>query len=86
MLILIVCILVLLTAAAFYTYSVAFFSSCRRKKQPVLPLTGPAYDPYRAQMRSLQKELEAIPYEPVTIRAKDGTRLCGRYYLFPQFP
>lgn len=82
MIVLLILIVLLLgiISAAFYTYLVAFHASDKQKQKPVLPPSGPAYDPYYTQMCALMDELDAIAYEPISIAADDGTVLRGRYY------
>ncbi len=41
---------------------------------------GKQYEQNRARMEALIAEMAAIPYESVTITARDGTKLFGRYY------
>jgi len=82
MIVLLILIVLLLgiISAALYTYLVAFHASDKQKQKPVLPPSGPAYDPYYTQMCALMDELDAIAYEPISISADDGTVLRGRYY------
>lgn len=63
-----------------YAYRVAFYVSPRLKKQKPSVPQGAQYQGERERMLALIRELEEIPYEPVTIRARDGMVLAGRYY------
>jgi len=40
------------------------------------------YDPYRKVMRDLIADLDARPFEAVTITSHDGLKLYGRYYHY----
>ena len=76
--------LVLLTAAAIgitvYAYRFTFYSSPKRKEDPYLTPSGAQYQPSRQRMHDLIREMESIPFEPVTITSFDGTKLFARYY------
>ena len=78
---LIAIILVLLASfLTLFAYFVAFYSSPRRAENPYKLPSGEQYEQGRELMLSLIRELDGIPFEPVTITAFDGVQLCGRYY------
>jgi pimeloyl-ACP methyl ester carboxylesterase len=75
-------ILLLYLLLLFGIYRGVFFNSdARKRKTPGFP-KGPHYDePETIQaMTALVDAMESLPYEPVHIRAADGTDLFGRYY------
>lgn len=47
---------------------------------PLAPPEGEQYDRERPRMMVLIGEMAALPFEPVSITARDGTPLFGRYY------
>ena len=69
----------MLAAAVCWAYGTAFYAPKKRKDVYDLP-KGEQYERHREQMLSLIRKLEALPFEPVTITARDGTWLEGRYY------
>lgn len=75
-------VVLLLLCALFvlYAYRTAFYASPRRREDPYAIPHSEQYLAQRERMTELIREMEAIPYEPVTIRAYDGTVLWGRYY------
>lgn len=75
--------LLLLAAAAgitVYAYRFTFYSSPKRKDNPYLTPSGEQYQPSRQRMHDLIREMEAIPFESVTVTSFDGTALFARYY------
>lgn len=73
-------VLALVLAGAYYAYRVAFYVSPRRR-DALLPLPkDEQYTHAAAFMDELYREMEALPFEAVTVTAPDGTRLAGRYY------
>ncbi len=72
--------MILFFIAAYIVYRIAFYSS---KKQKEVVYTFPRGEQYETFREPLQKAIDKIlarPYEPITITAKDGTKLFGRYY------
>ena len=81
-----IAILVLLLTGLLFAYRsfrVAFRSrgtpGARAQNIYSLP-KGAQYEENREYMLSLIAEMDAIPFEPVTITSFDGTKLFGRYY------
>lgn len=66
--------------AAYYTYRTGFYMPTKRPDNALDAPEGEAYSAYEKRIRELIREFAAIPCEEVTIRAKDGTSLFGRYY------
>ena len=79
--------LILIAVALFailrWCYGKAFYFSDTDKKIDTLSSLEQIRDEVAFEpMRRLATELEALPYEEVSIRSRDGLRLCGRYYHF----
>ena len=76
--------LVILAAAvllgARWAYGKAFYYPEKRRAASAHKGAGDREDELGAMARRLIEELEARPFEPVEITAKDGTRLFARYY------
>lgn len=72
-------LLIVLLIAGF-SYRTAFYSSAHRKEDPYALPQGEQYEIERQRMLSLIRQMDDIPYEPVTISAHDGTKLAARYY------
>lgn len=69
-----------LLTAAYFAYRTAFYVSPRRHDR-LLPLPqDEQYTCHKARMDALYQEMAALPFEPVTITARDGKRLAARYY------
>ncbi len=69
----------ILLGGSYYAYRIAFYSP--KKGRGLIPSTsGPQYDPYRADMSRIFKQLNDRPFEQVTIFSLDGLKLSGRYY------
>ena len=75
-------VLLLLVAAAWVIYRFAFYVSPRKREDPYVLPDGPQYQTQRPRMLSLIRDMDQLPYEPVTIQSFDGTVLTGRYYVF----
>lgn len=63
-----------------FAYTKAFFTSPLHREDPHALPVGEQYINERGRMLALIEELEQIPFEPVTIRSRDGLKLYGRYY------
>ena len=63
-----------------FAYTKAFFTSPLHREDPHALPVGEQYINERRRMLALIEELEQIPFEPVTIRSRDGLKLYGRYY------
>ncbi len=58
-----------------------FVSAARRRRQREALFSMPrGFGEMDGEMRRLVAELDALPHEEVTLTARDGTRLFGRYY------
>lgn len=66
--------------AAYYTYRIAFYAPAKRTEDVYDVPKVEQYDPLKDKMHALIRDMAELPYEAVTIRAKDGTTLFGRYY------
>lgn len=65
------------------TFLMAFYSSNKQKayfSNPHLPLAGEEYAKFNDDILENVKKIEAYPCEEVTIVARDGKKLFGRYY------
>lgn len=56
------------------------FRRPRRTRDPYSGLDAPKYAPYADVLRRMISDISAEKYESVSITAKDGTKLVGRYY------
>ena len=72
-------LLIVLLIAGF-SYRTAFYSSAHRKEDHYALPQGEQYEKERQRMLSLIREMDGIPFEPISISAYDGTRLFARYY------
>ena len=65
---------------SYYAYRVTFFSDRSKKRDPYKGIDKRGYKPYAERIRGLIDNILSIPYERVEITARDGTKLCARYY------
>lgn len=65
---------------AWFSYRTAFYSPEKRKEDYYAIPKGEQYEKERQRMLSLFREMDEIPFEAVTISARDGTKLSARYY------
>jgi pimeloyl-ACP methyl ester carboxylesterase len=72
-------LLVIALLALYIPYRITFYASRRRPDPLVFPNSG-AYASLAEKLQNPIAQLEAIPYEEVSIRSRDGLRLWGRYY------
>ena len=63
-----------------FSYRKAFYSPKMRKEDPYALPKGEQYEKERQRMLSLIRQMDDIPYETVSVSARDGTVLFGRYY------
>ncbi len=73
-------LLAVLALAAFYAYRIAFYSPKDHVGDDFALPQGEQYEADGEKMRALIREMAALPFEQVRIRAFDGVELCGRYY------
>lgn len=72
-------VLAVIFGGGYYAYRIAFFSPAKDREK--IPSTSaPQYDPYRAEMKRMFRQLQERPCEYVTIQSHDGLTLSGRYY------
>ncbi len=64
---------------AYGAYRYAYYSPHKGQNDPYLAPDGTRY-PEDSAMFSLIREMEALPWEEIQIRSKDGLSLFGRYY------
>ena len=72
-------VLLLALGIAYAAYRYAYFSPQKGRDDPYLTPQGGHYPPESA-MYKLIREMEQLPFEPVSIRSRDGLTLRGRYY------
>ena len=79
--VLIVLILALLVLGAmYYVYRMAFHPVPTKQDRSAKALNNPQFRAQREHINALIADMEARPYELVSIVARDGVRLTGRYY------
>lgn len=66
--------------AMYYVYRMAFHPVPTKQDRSAKALNNPQFRAQRAHINQLMADLEARPYELVSIVARDGVRLTGRYY------
>ena len=67
-------------AAAIIGYRMAFYAPEPHYKDIYELPRGSQYEAEKEWMHSLIRAMDAVPFEPVSITAWDGTTLFGRYY------
>lgn len=72
-------VIIVMLAGAFYVYRTAFYSPDKGRDQILNP-KDPQYNPYREEMRRIFRQLHERPCEYVTVTTDDGLVLSGRYY------
>lgn len=73
-------LLLLILLISYLSYRKAFYSSPKkRSKTPLLPDT-PQYAKVNPEIKRLIGEMEAVPFEEVSITTFDGLKLFARYY------
>ena len=76
---LLVVLAILIPAAAYFVYRIAFYSP-RKDREKIPSVTGAQFDPYREIMGLIYRNLSEQSYERVSVRSRDGLMLSGRYY------
>lgn len=71
-------LLCILTAAGFYAF--VFYYPERLHEDPYAPEKKENYGAYAKEMADAIREMDAQPYEEVTIQSRDGYALYGRLY------
>lgn len=64
---------------AYYGYRVAFYAPMKNREK-IPSAEGTQYEPFRAEIRRIFKQIYEKPCEYVTITSHDGLTLSGRYY------
>lgn len=85
LIILIVSALVLIAGAlilSYWIFKLGFLHTPNPNQDQYRIPDNEQYAVHKERMHSLIAELDAIPYEPVTITSHDGLKLFGRYYHF----
>lgn len=70
----------LLLIGAGLAYRTAFYSPNKKQNDFHNLPKGPQYEALREPMKGLIRSFEALPFEKVAIRSKDGLILSARYY------
>ena len=65
---------------AYGAYRFAYYSPLKNQNDPYLAPDGHRYTPEDGPTYGLIREMDELPFEPVTIRSRDGLQLFGRYY------
>ena len=73
-------LLLLCLAIAYGAYRFAYYSPHKGQNDPYMSPYGKPYTPDDQPMYDLIRSMEALPWEEVWIRSRDGLRLHGRYY------
>ena len=73
-------LLLLGLAIAYGAYRFAYYSPHKGQNDPYMSPYGKPYTPDDQPMYDLIRSMEALPWEEVWIRSRDGLRLHGRYY------
>ena len=79
-------VLILAAAAVLFTswycYRICFYSPKKGRRLPYDKIDDPQFQAVEDTLFRVISIMERYPYEDVSIRAKDGVRLRGRYYHF----
>ena len=67
-------------ALSYGLYRFIFYSPKPGQNEPHRLPQGEQYDEKRELMLSMIDRLDAIPYETVSVRSRDGLKLTGKYY------
>ena len=73
-------LLLLCLTIAYGAYRFAYYSPHKGQNDPYMSPSGKPYTPADQPMYDLIHAMEALPWESVWIRSRDGLRLHGRYY------
>lgn len=78
--IVIILLVMLMFVACLISYYVCFYSANNAKRDPYGPVHGEQAEELKEQIYENTRLMEAVEFEPVTIRSFDGLKLFGRYY------
>ena len=70
----------IILVALYIVYRIAFYPVPLKGDNTLSALDNPQFRAEKARIRQLISDMEAIPYESVSIVARDGVTLAGRYY------
>ena len=73
-------LLLIILFTAYITWRIAFYNPLAREETPYELPKGEQYEQGREGMLALIAEMDALPFERVSITARDGMQLSGRYY------
>lgn len=73
-------LLLLALGVAYGAYRFAYYSPHKNQNDPYLAPDGHRYAAEDGPTYGLIREMDELPFEPVTIRSRDGLQLFGRYY------
>ncbi|MBE6934321.1 MAG: alpha/beta hydrolase [Ruminococcaceae bacterium] len=70
----------LLLAVFIYAFHICFYSANKKPQNPYRPPEGEQYVAVADKIISATQMMDAVPFEPVTVKSFDGLTLFGRYY------
>ncbi len=73
-------IMLLVVGICLYCFFCCFYASNKKPQDPYQGLHGEQFLEVQEQIYSNTRDMEQIPFEPVTIKSFDGLTLYGRYY------
>lgn len=73
-------LIIIVLAGAFYAYRKAFYHRNVKGKLEKTYTNAEPYNEIREKLKGWTQALAAVPFEPVSIKSKDGKTLFGRYY------
>ena len=73
-------LLLLILLISYWAYRKAFYSSPKKRSTTHLLPDSPQYAKVNPKIKRLIEEMEAVPYEDVSITTFDGLRLFAKYY------
>ena len=75
-------ILAFVLVASYWAYSVAFHAPPSKRASPDVPLAGKQYEAVADHLSRISSIMRQYTFEDVSITARDGITLHGRYYHF----
>ena len=73
-------ILLLLLGICLFCFLTCFYSRNKTPQDPYTTLHGKQYLEVKDKIFEITRNMDAVPYEAVSITSKDGIALSGRYY------
>lgn len=80
--VIILALVVIIFAVLYLVYRIAFYPTPLKGDKTLSALDNPQFHAQRDRINHLITSMEALPFEWVTITARDGVRLMGRYYHY----